>query len=98
MSILCSLIEKVPYEEMDVSAVQIKKSTNNWAQAMEQVVSEAVGHSSEMTTLQDTLTPQFCVEWIACYAWFLYLTQSVWVSCSMIQGVIQKLTAAPKTL
>lgn len=98
MSILCSLIEKVPYEETDASAVQIKKLTSSWDQTTKQVVNEAVTHSNEMITLQETLTPQFCVEWIACHAWFLYLTQTVRVACAVTQEVIDKLTAAPKTL
>lgn len=97
VSILTMLVEKIPLDETDASSVQIKKSTNSWAQATEQVVTEAVAHSSDVINLQETLKPQFCVEWIACHAWFLYLTQSIWAACTLIQGVLQKLVVAPKT-
>lgn len=97
LTVLCSLIEKIPCNEVDANAVRIKKLISSWAQATEQVVNEALANSSMMTTLHETLTPQFCVEWIACHAWFLYLTQSIYIAYSMIQGVIEKLTAATKT-
>lgn len=35
--------------------------------------------------------PQFIIEWIICRAWFLYLTQNVQTSVSMLKDVISKI-------
>lgn len=35
--------------------------------------------------------PQFLIEWIICRAWFLYLTQNVQDSVSMLKNVIRKI-------
>jgi len=35
--------------------------------------------------------PQFLIEWIICRAWFLYLTQNVQDSVSMLKDVIRKI-------
>jgi len=41
--------------------------------------------------LQYNYLPQFLIEWITCRAWFLYLTQNVHTSISMIKDVIDKI-------
>lgn len=35
--------------------------------------------------------PQFFIEWVVCRAWFLYLTQNVQASVSMLKDVIRKI-------
>lgn len=35
--------------------------------------------------------PQFLIEWVICRAWFLYFTQSVQISVSMLKDVIKKI-------
>lgn len=35
--------------------------------------------------------PQFLIEWVICRAWFLYLTESVQTSVSMLKDVIIKI-------
>lgn len=35
--------------------------------------------------------PQFLIEWVICRAWFLYLTQNVQTSVSMLKDVIGKI-------
>lgn len=35
--------------------------------------------------------PQFLIEWIVCRAWFLYLTQNVQDSVSMLKDILRKI-------
>lgn len=35
--------------------------------------------------------PQFLIEWVICHAWFLYLTQNIQKSVSMLKDVINKI-------
>lgn len=35
--------------------------------------------------------PQFLIEWVICRAWFLYLTQNIQTSVSMLKYVIDKI-------
>lgn len=41
--------------------------------------------------LQYNYLPQFLIEWIICRAWFLYLTQNMKTSVSMLKDVIEKI-------
>lgn len=47
--------------------------------------------------IQYNYLPQFLIEWITCRAWFLYLTQNVQTSISMIKDVIDKIQNIIKT-
>ncbi|VVC44062.1 siRNA-mediated silencing protein NRDE-2,Tetratricopeptide-like helical domain [Cinara cedri] len=42
-------------------------------------------------TIQYNYLPQFLIEWVSCHAWFLYLTQNVKTSVSMLKDVIEKI-------
>lgn len=41
--------------------------------------------------LQYNYLPQFLIEWVVCRAWFLYLTQNVKISVSMLKNIIEKI-------
>lgn len=41
--------------------------------------------------IQYNYLPQFIIEWVSCHAWFLYLTQNVKATVSMIKSVIEKI-------
>jgi len=47
--------------------------------------------------LQYNYLPQFIIEWITCRAWFLYFTQNVQTSVSMIKDVINTIQSIIKT-
>lgn len=47
--------------------------------------------------IQYNYLPQFIIEWITCRAWFLYLTQNVQTSVSMIKDVIDRIQNIIKT-
>lgn len=40
------------------------------------------------------LLPDFCVDWISCHAWFLFLTQSAWAAAAVIEDVLAKIPPA----
>ena len=40
------------------------------------------------------LLPDFCVVWISCHAWFLFLTQSTWAGAAVIEDVLVKISTA----
>lgn len=42
-------------------------------------------------SLQYNYLPQFFIEWVICHAWFLYLTENVQSSVSMLKDVIGKI-------
>jgi hypothetical protein len=40
------------------------------------------------------LLPDFCVDWISCHAWLLFLTQSIWAGGVVIEDVLAKISPA----
>lgn len=57
-------------------------------------VTESILNEKEQFAYSDlkyNYLPQFLIEWVVCRAWFLYLTQNVQDSVSMLKDIIRKI-------
>lgn len=44
------------------------------------------------------LVPDFCVDWMSCHAWLLFLTQSTWAGGAVIENVLAKIPPASSSM
>ncbi|XP_069697823.1 nuclear exosome regulator NRDE2 isoform X2 [Periplaneta americana] len=45
-------------------------------------------------TFSEHLLPDFCVDWITCHAWFLFLTHSTWAGGAIFEDILAKIPLA----
>lgn len=48
----------------------------------------------DAASVNGLLLPDFCVDWISCHSWLLFLTQSTWAGGALIEDVLAKIPPA----
>jgi len=59
---------------------------------LEDVGAEAV------VSVNGHLLPDFCVDWITCHAWLLFLTQSLWAGGALIEDILAKIPPSSSSM
>lgn len=74
-----------------LSALQLKSGAD-------ELVERHMPLASQQVTLATAMAPQLIVEWLACQALRLYVTQTSWDAAAMLQQHIDLLSHSPGTL
>jgi hypothetical protein len=89
MSVLMALGLGKPLSKTECSVelqtAAIDKFYHIGAELLEDVGEEAAA------SVDGHLLPDFCVDWISCHAWLLFLTQSTWAGGAVIENALAKI-------
>lgn len=73
---------------VELQAAAVDKFYHIGAEMLEDVSEETAA------SVDGHLLPDFCVDWMSCHAWLLFLTQSTWAGGAVIENILGKIPPA----
>jgi hypothetical protein len=77
---------------VEQQAAALDKFYHIGAELLEDVSTEAA------TSVDGHLLPDFCVDWMSCHAWLLFLSQSTWAGGAVIENALAKIPPASSSM
>ncbi|GLG93140.1 CN102 protein [Gryllus bimaculatus] len=94
LAVLAALVLGTPvtnWQSSVISTSEREVASNKFRHITTELLLEV---SSELADGTEHLLPDFIVDWIACYGWWLLLTQSVWEAGVIFEEALQKYPSA----